>query len=136
MQVDLFMADMFDTLQSGKLVALGLYTDRTMVLHIPPEAPTPSEENPVAVPVTLCFCIQGLDDTEHTFKLSFEGPDGSASPMRLGGNFKGRTGSSGNLVHRFEPFLLNQIGPHQAILDIDGTSHRFLINFRATPQAE
>ena len=61
MKIDLYVADVIELLASGKLVAMGLFPDRKIVLNVPHDAPDPSDEMPYGVNLTLCITISNLE---------------------------------------------------------------------------
>ena len=114
-QVDLLIADDFRTELTGKVTGVGLYPDRVIVLLVPPGAPAPSAESPVALDGAFLINIRNLLG-EHEVSVD------------LGGNSKTHTisfvhpGASVNLVGRFRPLLVQSFGVKTITIKVDGTA--------------
>lgn len=117
MKFDLFVADHFDTLASGKTVAVGLYTDRTIVLNVPINVPDVSEA-PYAVTVSALACISGLVPGPCNVELWIEDKDGNQLGWFAVSSIPivAEAGKSTNCVFRFNPFLVSYEGEYQIAL--------------------
>jgi len=56
-----YIADSFEAMQSGKLLAVGLFADKVTVLNAALEAPDPTPERPFGVPLSMLLCLHALD---------------------------------------------------------------------------
>jgi len=73
----LYIADEFKTLEGGKTLAIGLFTDRVVVLNVPSNIPAPTREVPYGIPLGLLACVMDTPATELTGSVSITPPSGS-----------------------------------------------------------
>lgn len=60
----LYIADRFEAMQNGKLLAVGLFADKTVVLNAALDAPDPTLELPFGVPLSILLSLHALDSQE------------------------------------------------------------------------
>lgn len=111
MQFHLQIADHFDTLANGKVLALGLFADRVVVMRVPAEAPEPTAELPYAVDLGLLLTITDAPPTPLQGEVRIVPPGGGA-PIRvlpISGLSIG-AGRSANILAQLKPLLVPQAG--------------------------
>lgn len=134
----LYVADEFRTLEGGKTLAVGLFTDRVVILNIPGDAPPPSLEMPYGLPLGLLACVADLPEAEMKGSMKILPPTGEAVMSVPSVTAKGSKGGSTNLVFRFDPFLMTGEGIYTAVLAFDGCgelSETFELRIRRTEGA-
>lgn len=127
MHADLYVADILDTLSSGKMVAHGLFPDRVIVFGVPHDAPSPSFETPYGAMVSFGICVSGAPPGRSQFEVKFEHEDGEALPSSAAGSIDVNEGDSANILLRFEPFLAPKLGRCFVVLNVAG--HTFRLPF-------
>jgi hypothetical protein len=120
MKMLLYVADDVKTMEGGKTMAIGLFTDRVVILNIPASAPAPTQEVPFGVPLTLLACVMDLPATELTGTAKITPPSGIPLMPEQSFQAKGEIGGSTNIQMRFEPFLLSSEGVYTLNLRFDG----------------
>lgn len=120
MKLILYVADEFKTLEGGKTLAVGLFTDRVVVLKIPRSVPPPTPEMPYGLPLGLLACVLDLPKAEISGSGSIATPTGPSAMKMPGFSAKGVAGGATNLQMRFDPFLVTAAGLYTLTLSIDG----------------
>lgn len=120
MKLILYVADEFKTLEGGKTLAIGLFTDRVVVLNVPREVPAPSQEMPYGVPLGILACLVDLPKTELTGSMHVKPPSGPTVMHVPNISAKGPVGGSANLACRLDPLVMPQEGIYTAVLAFDG----------------
>lgn len=113
MQLHLLIADHFDTLANGKMLALGLFTDRVVVMHVPAETPDPTPEIPYALELGLLLTLTNAPTTPIHGEVRIVAP-GSGPPV---GNLRFdalsiRSGDSANILTKLKPLLVPHAGTY------------------------
>jgi hypothetical protein len=86
MQLFLTVADDIRQLADGKMAAMGLYGDRTIVITTASDAVAKMPEVPLGLRLALLISIRDLECGHHSIEYSLKAPDGSVQP--LGDTFK------------------------------------------------
>ena len=121
MEVALYVADDIQNLASGKLLMVGVYADRRIIMSVPKGA-VMNSENKAGVPM-LCVLVSviGVDAGEHKCRAEMYYPDGSplsqpqettvmvAPPHR-----------ALNFIQRFTPFTFWEEGGYAVHITVDG----------------
>lgn len=135
MKLRLYIADTFEVLQNGKVLALGLFPDHVVIVPAPPPIDRPSPDDPVfglTLSALLAFhevegdalkgealvYAPGID--RPVARMSFDAPcDPDAAAV--------------NLISRFNPLPISSAGVYR--LDVDANGQRFSEQFeiRITP---
>lgn len=125
MQLHLYVADQVDTLSSGKTLLFGLYADRVILLHIPPDDPGPSSERPHGAFLSFLVCISGLSPGEHEVRIAILDPSGkqvmTAAPQAGSTAVSVGAGQSVNIVLPAAQITFTQLGYFAVVVDVDGT---------------
>lgn len=125
MHCDLFLADLFDTMQSGKTLAVGLYTDRVVILNIPHDAPD-FQKVPYGITLSVLACLSQLAPGAHSVELALENEAGETL-----GWFNSKllkidveAGRTANCLVKFDPFLVTYEGAHYFVTKIGAEVQR------------
>ena len=120
MKLILYVADEFKTLEGGKTLAVGLFTDRVVVLNVPHDVPSPSSEMPYGILLSLLACLIDMPKAEVTGSATIIPPSGVTS-MNVGSvSSKAVVGGSANIVFRLDPFLMTGEGLYTLVLEFEG----------------
>ncbi|MBD2222712.1 hypothetical protein H6G33_37975 [Calothrix sp. FACHB-1219] len=123
--VKMLVADEFRMEQSGKVLAIGLYSDSVVVLTIPKNAPKPTKETPIGFDgVSLLLTIGGIVG-ETSVRFGLEG--GQAIEHRL--NLQ--SGTSANIIVNIKPFRIASFGVKNVIVELAGSTHKLHFEVRA-----
>lgn len=114
MRTELFIADHFDTLASGKTVAMGLFADRVVVLQPDSKVPAPAPELPHALDLDMMVTVLRAPRPGATGRLTITPPgqdmpvvDFALPAITL------PTGHSANLIFRLRPLLMPRVGKYK-----------------------
>jgi hypothetical protein len=112
MNLKLYLADEFRTLEGGKILALGLYTDHSITVNVNDKAPDPNRQSPYGVPLSLLVCIENAPENGVSFEATIRPPI-SAPQMKVRGEVPSHPGgAAGNLILKFDPFLIPEAGKY------------------------
>ena len=114
----LYVADNFQTLQDGKVLAVGLYADKVVVMNIPIDAPEPSAELPFGISLGLLVCLLELPAADVSGHISILPPSGHAMAPPMSFAVPAQAGRSANIVLATNPFLVSEPGVYQVVVDI------------------
>ncbi|MDP2006444.1 MAG: hypothetical protein Q8K45_12265 [Rubrivivax sp.] len=120
MKLILYVADEFKKLEGGKTLAVGLFTDRVVVLNVPQETPPPSHEMPYGVPLGLLACLMDLPTAELTGSMTVVPPSGQVVVSIPSFKANGLIGGSTNVSFRLDPFLMTDEGIYTVVLSFEG----------------
>lgn len=131
-RVRIYVADEFRQEQSGKVAALGLYSDNVLVLNVPESLPGPTKEQPIALD-TLCVLVSiaGLKGS-HQVGIALLDEQG----QHMAGPFNSRAvdfpseESAGQLITRFRPLFVSSFGVKRFVVTIDEQEHSIDIEVR------
>lgn len=127
----LYIADDIQTLSDGKMLVVGLYSDRT--LNIGRDSASGEHSPPGTVPAVaqMCLMVTLTDVPEGTYEAStaFLAPDGTefAKPVPVR-SVVSTTGRSSNFLVRIAPFALPMPGTYKVITTLG--AHRFEDSFQ------
>lgn len=117
--LNLYIADNFEALLNGKIAAMGMFTDRVVLLSVPADLAPPSRKMPYGVPLTLLLNLQppGPDDIQGKLQVL---PPGQHTPvMHTDVSAKGvPAGHSVNIIVHMQPLLVTAPGRYQVKLTI------------------
>lgn len=123
MDVLLYVADDFKVMENQKLLAIGLYPDRVVVLNATSVKSTPPSPDSPSVLEALSFmlCVRGIEPGRRAYSLEVIGPSGKAT----GAIAPPQTGvvppnAPLNLAFRFAPYIVTALGKHVVRLTVDG----------------
>ena len=114
----LYVADNFQTLQDGKVLAVGLYPDKVVVMNIPVDAPEPSRELPFGINLGLLLCLVDLPSDDVAGKITILPPSGHTLAPAMSFAVQARAGRSANIVLVANPLLVSEPGLYQVVVDI------------------
>ena len=114
----LYVADNFQTLQDGKVLAVGLYPDKVVVMNIPVDAPEPSRELPFGINLGLLLCLVDLPSDDVAGKIIILPPSGHALAPPMSFAVQAQAGRSANIVLAANPFPVSEPGVYQVVVDI------------------
>lgn len=121
----MLVADEFRMEQSGKILAIGLYSDSVVVLTIPKNAPKATKETPYSFDgVSLLLTVGGFTGTENV-RFGLKGGKLLEHPVLLG------QGMSANLVLNVKPFRVASFGQKTVVVEFAGTTHELPFELRA-----
>lgn len=137
MKTSLLIADHVDTLLSGKLAALGLYTDSVIVLQLGATDAEPTAELPLGVFMCLVLTVHVAPAPDVPGSLRVIGPDGGASPEAPLPPLKFPQGTAANLVVRLTPLLVSRAGLFKVLVRYgdETDEHTFEVRIRRPPEA-
>lgn len=107
MHMQLLIADHFDTLASGKVLAVGLFTDRVVLLNVPADAADPSPEVPFGIDLGLLITLSDTPPGPMAGEISIH-PPGSLPPVAVL-RFTGigvAAGYAANVMTKLQPLLV------------------------------
>lgn len=111
MQLHLLIADHFETLASGKVLAVGLFTDRVVVMQVPAEEPDPSPKVPYATDLGLLLTLSDAPATQLEVEVRILPPGGGqAVGIAPFGGLRITGGHSVNILTKLKPMLVPQAG--------------------------
>lgn len=111
MHCELFIADHFDTLASGKVLAVGLFTDRVVVLRPGQGAPEATAETPYAHELSLLLMLKDLPPGKHVSRMTVSPPGANKPPVELRlPELELPAGQSANLIVKLAPLLVPRAG--------------------------
>ena len=121
MKLQLLVADTIETLASGKMVLLGVYTDRVIVLELPPDLPDPPvSDHPVGLDLAFLVTITEIEPGSHTAQLKFLDPDGRpVHEPRPGVQVVAPELGGLNILMRRVPMPVRRLGVHKVIVTVD-----------------
>ncbi|MEY4413271.1 MAG: hypothetical protein RIQ53_564 [Pseudomonadota bacterium] len=130
-----YLADHFDTLSSGKQLAVGLYSDLVVVLNTLPEAPPPTPESPFATDMSMLLSFSELPLGTHEGEVQVLPPGLEHRPVAEM-KFKcdvTQPDAAINIPLLFRPLLLPAIGMYKVRVRIgpDEMSAEFEVRVRA-----
>lgn len=111
MQINLQIADHFDLLANGKVLAVGLFPDRVVVMQVPAEAPEPSAELPYATDLGLLLTLSDAPAAPLEGEVRILSPgDGRAVGVLPFGGLNISGGQSANILSKLRPLMVQQAG--------------------------
>ena len=125
MQATLYVADDIQSLAEGKTLMVGVFTDRVVVLNVPPDArEMVNKGEPIGLAsLSLMFTITGLDAGEYVGTPQITLPNGEPSPNQAEPSpFSVPKGGAANLLLRFQPFFVVGAGRYDVTVAVDGVS--------------
>lgn len=137
MSTSLFLADAFEVLQTGKVMAMGLYTDKVMVLTVPAHAPEPSKEQPYAIALALLLCVTDLPAGEYKAEFSIELPSGGVLqnlPFPAA-RYPVNGAEAFNLILKFAPFMAPEVGTYTLLGRVGDVDFRHTFELREKREA-
>lgn len=116
MQLTVFIADSFDTLASGKVLAVGLFPDRVVVMNLPSDANEPTVKAPYGTDLGLLLALTDSREGNIDGEVRILPPHGA--PVVGSMPFKGlkvAVGASVNILVQLKPLLV----PHAGIYTVE-----------------
>ena len=128
--VRFFMSEDLRQEVSGKVSAIGLFSDNVMVMPLPDDIPAPSDEQPIVVKsLALLFNISRVHQ-QCQISVEIE-KDGVRRPFLAPRDFPAlEVGRSQNLIMMQEPCLITAFGVRQFIVTVGEHEQRFEYEFR------
>jgi hypothetical protein len=114
MRLNLYMAEQVQMLEGGKVMAIGLFTDRVVLVGVPPNF-KPDKSVPMGVPLGFIACLADVEaDETVTVYPEILSPGGQINPhLRVNPvSVKLTAGRGHNVFFRFEPLLMHEPGVH------------------------
>jgi hypothetical protein len=126
--VRFYMAEDFREEKDGKVSAISLYTDATVLLNIPPTHPDPTPENPAALH-SMCFLFNvSKAPAGALVSIDLQGPTGTqslcASQPMPGMSAADR---SANFIIRMTPCVVPNLGTRTFTVTVN--KHEFKFDF-------
>lgn len=120
MRLRLYLADHFDTLVSGKQLAVGLYPDLVVVMSPSPDAPQPTPEVPYAMDMGLMLTLSGLPVGQSVGELRVLPPGLPDRPVLKSGFVchAAEAGSAVNVTLQARPLLIPAVGTYSVQVTI------------------
>jgi hypothetical protein len=111
MKLILTLADQFETLANGKTLALGLYSDRIVIMVVPEELPPPTTESPYALDISVLVTVTDLPSEKMDAAIRIFEPNEAAPvrEMRMPG-LSVQAGESINVIFKLSPLLIRGSG--------------------------
>lgn len=125
MRTSLFVADSAQVLADGKLMAVGMYTDRVLQVGADDRI-DPTPEVPFGLPtLSLVLTIMDLLPGEYEVQLGLKDATGKDYPATLPVRpFNVQAGGSANIVLNFAPFVIFTFGRHELVASVAGKTAR------------
>lgn len=116
MQLTVHIADSFDTLASGKVLAVGLFPDRVVVMNVPADAPEPTAKVPFGTDLGLLLALTDAPIGSINGEVRILPPEGApcVGSMPFGG-LQIAVGSSVNILVQLRPLLV----PHAGVYTVE-----------------
>lgn len=121
----LLVADEFRIEQSGKVLAVGLYSDGVVVFTIPKNAPPPTKDTPYGIDGLALLLTVGGFVGETVVKFGLEGGKTLEHKVSL------QPGNSANLILNLKPFRVGTFGVKKLNIEMAGTEHTLEFEVRA-----
>jgi hypothetical protein len=118
METFFIIADDIQMMAMGKTIAVGLYSDQIIMLHVHGNRPPNSTLNIAKLSMMLTF--RGLKPGRHNVQADIEFPDGTPAPKLATVQLDAQKGLSAVLVFAFAPFPLPQEGTYRLRVRIAG----------------
>jgi len=131
MQLHLQIADTFDTLASGKILAVGLFADKVVVLQVPADVPDPSAEAPYATELGLLLTLSHAPATPLQGEVRILPPGGGPAISVIA--FDGMViagGNSANILTKLRPLLVPAAGTFTVEVQVAGETLRASFEIR------
>lgn len=121
MRLQLLIADHFDTLANGKVVALGLFTDRVVVMNLPADMAAPTVEMPFGLDLGLLLTLSDTVLNGADAEVSIHPPGGlpSVAVIRMAG-LSVNPGASANLLTKLQPLIIPCPGVYEVQVKVGG----------------
>jgi len=120
----LFVADKIELLDTGKVIALGLYTDGRVLLQPPGNGlDTFTAKEPGALPsLSVLLCVTGLEAGTYPAQVGLITPSGANYEPHGGRRANVKVAGAGacNLVLNFAPFLIVETGDYKVRAELMG----------------
>ena len=129
MKIEFYLADFIETLVSGKLVAVGLFTDRVILLNVPFDVPDASKDAPYAFNLSAALCPL-VEPGDHSLSVAVEYPGGDRGPTAPPQSFTTLPGRRINIVVPMNPLLVPMAGEFALIATVDGKETRLPFELR------
>lgn len=139
MQATIYVADDIQSLAEGKTLMVGVFTDRVIVLNVPPEArEMVNKGEPIGLAaLSLMFTITGIEPGEHVGVPRITLPNGEPSPNHAEPSpFSVPKGGGANLLFKFQPFFVVGPGKYDVTVDVDGVPISADFEVRLAPLAQ
>lgn len=121
----ILVADEFRTEQSGKILAIGLYSDGVVVLTIPKNAPPATKETPYGIERLALLITVGGFEGDDVVRFGFEGGQVFEHPVSL------LPGNSANVILNLKPFRTLTFGMKKVYVEFAGTKRTLQFEVRA-----
>ena len=129
MKVDLLLADEFHQLASGKIMAMGLYTDKSIILAPPLPSLVPKQPEPGVVStngfasLALMLVVSDVEPGPFSVKARVMLPSGQIHPAYAFNQEVEAVASehgSVNVIMRFAPFVVLEFGMYEVTFELKG----------------
>lgn len=111
MKLSVLIADHFETLSSGKILALGLFPDRVVVINLPLQADGTPPAPPYAVELSILCCFTELSSEVADLHLEVIPPEGGKPIARITVPQAAMDqGRSFNVIGKIAPLLASSSG--------------------------
>jgi len=117
MKTFLYLADDIQALASGKVLAVGLFTDHVIVVN---SQEPPSQEKPGAVPFSLLIAIAEVPPGHYEMKVVVLDPNGAATNYDIENTSDVPPGGSMVLAVKCNPFIFAEIGKYTVRTTVNG----------------
>ncbi len=118
MDLHFYVADDFKVMLDGKLVAVGLFPDRVVVLQIGMEAPAPTAESPISVPLVFVACLAGAKDGEFEVSGRITAPSGKVVLDYPKHRTMLSSMASATMILKASPLVVPEPGLYQVVFSI------------------
>jgi hypothetical protein len=138
MQATLFVADDIQSLAEGKTLMVGVFTDKVVILNVPPEAIDKlSHGMPIGLgALSLMFTITDIAPGTYLGSPHITLPDGNPSPNKLApAEFSVPKGGAANLLLKLQPFIVPAAGKYIVAVDVDGQTVSADFEVRLAPSS-
>lgn len=139
MQATLYVADDIQSLAEGKTLMVGVFTDRVVVLNVPPETvEMVNKGTPLGLAaLALMFTITDIEPGEHVGAPRITLPNGEPSPNQVEPSpFSVPKGGAANLLLKFQPFFVIGAGKYDVTVEVDGVPVSADFEVRVAPVAK
>lgn len=124
MHATLYVADDIQSLADGKTLMVGVYTDRVLVMNVPPDAIEAVSQGTFIGLATLALMvtISDIEPGEHIAVPRIALPDGRPSPNQIdSAPFSVPVGGAANLLFKLQPFFISGAGRYTLTVEVGGS---------------
>jgi hypothetical protein len=132
----LYLAEDIQPMLNGKALAVGLFPDHVVVVHV--HDMRASKENPVGVNLAFLVCVTDVKPGEYAVRLAIAAPDGTPTKYKVDTKQTVIPGGSITVAIRCQPFLFTEAGHYtvRTTVNDEMLESTFEVRFGEAKQSE